>query len=54
MDKFGYEVDTDNTKTAAEKGKCPICGAELQGSPPICPEHGSEPFEKRTHDEEES
>ena len=47
MDKHGYEQDKDTTKTAAEKGKCPRCGSELSGSPPVCPKCGSEPFEKK-------
>lgn len=55
MEKHGYEQErsNDNVKTAAEKGRCPICGAETTGSPPVCPNHGSEPFEKRPEDGEE-
>lgn len=53
--KYGVEANKNNelTKEAAEKGQCPICGAELSGSPPICPEHGSKPFERRPDDEAE-
>lgn len=48
MDKYAYEQDDSKTKTAAEKnGKCPKCGSELKGNPPVCPKCGSEPFEKR-------
>jgi hypothetical protein len=55
VDKHGYEQErsNENVKTAAEKGRCPICGAETTGSPPVCPNHGSEPFEKRPSDGEE-
>jgi len=54
MDKYGYEQDKeqDLVKKASEDGKCPICGATLEGSPPVCPKHGSEPFEKRERDGE--
>lgn len=50
MEKYGYEREKDpddKTKTAAVKGRCPICGDEISGNPPVCPSHGSEPFEKR-------
>lgn len=50
MEKYGYEQEPqpdDKTKTAAEKGSCPLCGAQLTGNPPVCPEHGSEPFERK-------
>lgn len=32
------------------KLKCPICGSTVinKGGTPICPVHGSEPFERRT------
>lgn len=53
MEKYGYEVEEgEGIKTASEKGKCPICGAEVTGNPPVCPVHGSEPFERK-HDDEE-
>lgn len=58
MNKFG--VDTGNKpedliKTGADKMKCPICGAELDpdSNVPKCPVHGTEPFERRTHDKQE-
>lgn len=51
MDKFA--VDETNGLTSEEQEKraakgCPICGRELvkHGSVILCPEHGSEPFEK--------
>ena len=49
MDKHGYEPQQDDptAKTASEKGRCPVCGAETTGSPPVCPTHGSEPFERK-------
>ena len=50
MEKYGYEKEKtpdEKTKLAAEKGKCPICGSVTEGSPPVCPNHGSEPFEER-------
>jgi hypothetical protein len=49
MEKYGYEPDeAEGTKTASEKrpDKCPICGEPVTGNPPVCPEHGSTPFEK--------
>lgn len=50
MEKYGYEKEPDpdeKTKTAAKKGVCPVCGKPVEGNPPVCPSHGSEPFEKR-------
>ena len=48
MDKYGYQQKSDEkVKTAAEKGCCPVCGAKTAGAPPVCPRHGSEPFEER-------
>jgi hypothetical protein len=46
MDKYGYEQDDTLEKKATEDGKCPRCGSELEGQPPVCPKCGSEPFEK--------
>jgi nucleoid DNA-binding protein len=51
MEKYGYDANAQVVKTVQEqqdeKARCPHCGAELQGQPPVCPEHGSEPFETR-------
>lgn len=49
MEKYGYEQEKKDPKVkeASVSGRCPKCGAELQGKPPVCPQHGSEPFEKR-------
>jgi hypothetical protein len=51
MEKYGYESETKDPKIkeASTKGVCPICGKALVGNPPICPAHGSEPFEKKNH-----
>lgn len=48
-EKYGYEEERDDptVKTAVKKGNCPICGEEVVGQPPVCPNHGSEPFEKK-------
>lgn len=49
MEKYGYQQEKkDSTiKTAAEKGRCPECGEKVEGKPPVCPKHGSKPFEER-------
>jgi hypothetical protein len=49
-----YAVDEDNEKKASEGSRCPKCDSELEqhGDVQLCPEHGSEPFEKE--DEAES
>jgi len=50
MEKFGVDegVDQDALEKAAAEG-CPKCGKALvkHGSVLMCPEHGSEPFEKQ-------
>ena len=54
MEKYGYEKEQheDGVKEAVRDGLCPICGQALSGTPPVCPEHGSEPFERRDDAEE--
>jgi len=48
MEKYGYEPDKkEHVKQAAQEGVCPICGTPTQGNPPVCPTHGSTPFEKK-------
>lgn len=48
MEKYGYETDENGAfiKNASESGKCPKCGGELSGKPPVCSKCGSEPFEE--------
>jgi len=55
MDKYGVEIDKKDSKTkeAAARGLCPLCGSKLTGWPPVCPEHGSKPFERRPDGETE-
>lgn len=52
VEKYGVELDKNDkgAKTAAEQGKCPACGKGLSGNPPICPDCGSKPLEKRRGD----
>lgn len=52
MEKYGYEQEKKDPKVkeASVSGRCPVCGSELNGKPPTCPKHGSEPFEKRSKD----
>lgn len=47
MDKYG--VDTETPKTADEQPKCPDCGKSVDNTTgtPLCPDHGSKPFEKK-------
>lgn len=49
MEKFGVELDENKVKEAgqgAKKPGCPKCGAALDVNG-FCPNHGSEPFEKK-------
>lgn len=52
MEKYGYEQEQDESgvKKASKEGVCPVCGEKVTGNPPVCPKHGSEPFEKRDHE----
>lgn len=49
VDKYGVDTSKqgEGEKTAAEQGKCPICGAGLDPNSPTpkCPTHGTAPFE---------
>lgn len=45
MEKYGVVVEKRET--------CPICGKPTEGSPPICPVHGTEGMEKRGEDGED-
>jgi Fe-S-cluster-containing hydrogenase component 2 len=49
MDKYGVEIKKDDPKVkeAADRKKCPLCGADLDGDAnvPNCPRHGVKPFE---------
>ena len=50
MEKYGVEEKpADGSKTASEDSKCPECDkpVEKHGSVTLCPDHGSEPFEKK-------
>lgn len=50
MDKYGYrpapEKVEDLTKTGSKTLTCPICGKAISGEPPVCPDHGSLPYER--------
>ena len=50
MEKYGF-VPEDETRELQKEGSegivCPICGSKVSGHPPICPIHGSEPFEAK-------
>lgn len=49
MEKFGVDegVDQESLEKAAAAG-CPVCGKTpvRHGNVLMCPDHGSEPFEK--------
>ena len=50
MDKFSVVLDEDKVKTGSTKSSCPSCGMALDVKPgeiPICPNCGTEPWEKR-------
>ena len=49
MDKYGVELETEKVKQASKDGQpdtCLQCGKKLD-SGGACPEHGTEPLEKR-------
>lgn len=53
MEKFGYtpSSENENLQKLAEEAdgpspKCPKCGKTTTGHPPVCPTHGSKPFEE--------
>ena len=50
MEKYSVEQGQEgDAKTAADRGKCPKCGRPLEKTASVhkCPEHGTEPFEKK-------
>lgn len=49
MRKYAYEKEKEDklVKKAAEKGRCPVCGRQTEGQPPVCPSCGSKPFERQ-------
>ena len=50
MEKVGVEIDTEKVKEAEAGAKtrtCPKCGAALVSDGQACPNHGTEPFEKK-------
>lgn len=50
MNKYGVALDDEKVKESSVQypdDKCFICGKELD-SGGACPEHGTEPFEKKT------
>ena len=53
MEKYGVEMDKEKTKEASDSesyledgAHCPLCGKDLD-SGGACPEHGTEPLEKK-------
>lgn len=57
MEKYAVEEDKDlEEKKAGEGPRCPVCDKELEqhGNVQLCPEHGSEPFEKEEETSPES
>lgn len=50
MEKLGVDEDDNLKKEAQEDGStsCPVCGkvAVKHGTVFVCPDHGSEPFER--------
>jgi hypothetical protein len=56
MDKYGVETEKQD-KTAGDKSKCPDCDKELEDpnktGVPLCPEHGTKPFEKKPEKEKD-
>lgn len=62
MDKYAVDEDKDLKEKEAGDGpkdgdgpRCPVCDKELEqhGDVQLCPEHGSEPFEKKEKNEED-
>ena len=49
MEKYGVEETEEDTKTAAEGKKCPVCGGALRSREMtgvlLCVKCGSKPFE---------
>ncbi len=54
-EKYGVREDLpEDMQKLAARG-CPLCGKEpeIRGQVLLCPEHGSEPFERAKRQEEE-
>lgn len=54
MEKYGVDEDMpEGMQKLAARG-CPLCGKkpEVRGTILLCPEHGSEPFERVKRQEE--
>lgn len=50
MEKFGVERDNEKMKEASKgagANTCPRCGKKLESDGQVCPDHGTEPFEKK-------
>lgn len=51
MEKYAVEEDEVDTKTAADKARCPACDSPLRPVDEtgvlLCPKCGSAPFEKK-------
>jgi predicted RNA-binding Zn-ribbon protein involved in translation (DUF1610 family) len=58
MDKFAVVLDEEHLKTAMSgSGSCPSCGSrkvDNRGLTPLCPNCGTEPWEKHASSKEVS
>lgn len=54
MEKYAVVTEiTEDTKTASSHSQCSICGKEAirHGSVLLCPDHGSQGFERKSEQE---